>query len=383
MATTRWPCDGVIGRDQIAVSLAHDKIGGLATRSRQVHTMDRYILKIIRSSYVKPRVVKAVTGVSGRRKLTRGATYMVLTDIVTTSVRCVKRILLIFENLPFFCSCSKRIQRIGKKVMAEMRSKGISIGEPVFDRRSAIYSRLRGLENLSGIELAPGSSPILEKGAFNVTYVDKFDHSKNSDTYLQGQPVHIDCLLGDKLIDEILEHHTFNYVVSSHVIEHVPDFIQFFKSAANVLLNGARLVMYVPDKRYTFDVLRPVSTITDIEEAHNQHLRHPSRAMARDVYVNSDLSAEAAGLWDKSYSPIPTRDSSEALKIADELDLSKADLHCFTFTPKSFLDLINHVIAKHVPAFQVLEITETPYRCNEFIVDLVLRKYMRRQNPPT
>jgi len=271
---------------------------------------------------------------------------------------------------------------MGKDVMAEMRSKGISIDKPVVDRRSAIYSRLRGLENRPGIEIAPGSSPILEKGAFNVIYVDKFDHRDNSDTYLQGQPVYIDCLLGDKLIDEILALNTFSYVVSSHVIEHMPDFIQFFKSVANILRDGARLVMYVPDKRYTFDVLRPVSTITDIEEAHNQHLRHPSRAMARDVHVNSDFSAEAAGLWDKSHRPIPTRDSTAALKIADELDLAKADLHCFTFTSESFLGLINHVIDKHVPAFRVLEITDTPYGCNEFIVDLVLRKYVRLQNPP-
>jgi len=146
----------------------HDEIGGFATRGRQVHTMDRYTLKIIRSSSVKPGVVKAVTGVSGQRTLTTGVTYMGLTDILTTSVGCVKRILLIGENLPFFCSCSKRIQRMGKDVLAEMRSKGIFIDKPVVDRRSAIYSRLRGLGNLPGIELAPGSSPILEKGVFTL-----------------------------------------------------------------------------------------------------------------------------------------------------------------------------------------------------------------------
>lgn len=135
--------------------------------------------------------------------------------------------------------------------------------------------------------------------------------------------------------------------------------------------------MYVPDKRYTFDVLRPVSTIADIEGAHNHRLRHPSRAMARDVYTNTDFSAEAAGLWDKSHRPTPTHNSTAALKIADELDLSRADLHCFTFTPESFLDLITHVIETHVPTFQVLEITDTPYGCNEFIVDLIFRKYVR------
>ena len=267
--------------------------------------------------------------------------------------------------------CLKHPLQFGKHCLRSCRNR---FRPRVVDRRSAISVRLRRLKKQPGVELSPGSAPILEKSEFNVTYVDKFDHHAKSDTYLQGKPVHVDCLLGDHLIDEILEHHTFDYMVSSHVIEHIPDFIQFFKSAAKVLRIGARLVMYVPDKRYTFDVLRPVSTITDIEEAHTLRLRHPSRAMARDVYINSDFNAESTGLWTKSYSPIPTRERNEGLKIADKLDLSKADLHCFTFTPESFAPLINHVIAKHVPELFVLEITDTPYGSNEFIVDLALHK---------
>lgn len=251
---------------------------------------------------------------------------------------------------------------------------GPDIGEAGMpDRRGPIHERLRGLEKLPGVELSPGAVPILDKRMFNVFYLDKFDHA-NSDTYLQGQPVGVDFILGSKLIDEVLEHDKFNYLVSSHVIEHIPDFIQFFKSAARVLKNGAKLIMYVPDKRYTLDVLRSVSGISDIEEAHNQRLRHPSRAMALDVYVNTDFNADTVGLWNKSYTAVRTRVASEATSIVDGLELSTADLHCFTFTPESFRILISHVIAMHVPVFELVEITETSKGHNEFIVDLMLQK---------
>lgn len=252
---------------------------------------------------------------------------------------------------------------------------GADIGEASQpDRRALICNRLRGLEKQPSLELSPGAIPILEKSVFNVTYADKFDHADSKITYWNDEPVRVDVVLGNKLIDEVLEHDKYSSLISSHVIEHIPDFVQFFKSAANVMTNGARLIMYVPDMRYTFDVLRPISSISDIEEAHSQRLRHPSRLMVRDVYVNTDFDAKASGLWDKTYTAVRTRGVDEAMHIADAIELSKADVHCFTFTPDSFRELIYHVISNHVPGFKLLEITETPYGQNEFIVDMVLSK---------
>ncbi|SKA03223.1 Methyltransferase domain-containing protein, partial [Trichlorobacter thiogenes] len=251
---------------------------------------------------------------------------------------------------------------------------GVDIGDANPDRRQLIHARLLGLNAQPGIELSPGSVPILEKCMYNVTYVDKFNHQKKTDTYLQGHPVSIDVVLGNSLIDEVLEHDKFCYLVSSHVIEHIPDFIQFFKSAAAVLKDGAKLVMYVPDKRYTFDVLRQISSISDIENAHNLCLRYPTREMANECYLSTDFNANAQGLWDNSYAAAPTYSECEALLVAGQKKLENADLHCFTFTPESFKGLLDYVISKYVPSLKVIEITETLYGHNEFIVDLIIRK---------
>jgi 2-polyprenyl-3-methyl-5-hydroxy-6-metoxy-1,4-benzoquinol methylase len=248
---------------------------------------------------------------------------------------------------------------------------GEEINVQARDRKSEIADRLKGLRSEPGIELSPGSHPMLEKSQFNVTYLDKMDHSTMA-TYLSGTPVPVDVVLGDRLIDEVLPHGSLSYIVSSHVIEHVPDFIQFFISSSRLLKPGGKIVMYVPDKRYTFDILRAVSNVDDIVAAHEARLRSPNRAMFIDAYANSDFQADTAGIWEGSYEPKPARTLEHATEIADGTDLSTADVHCFTFTPDSMRTLLDYVVSEHIPAFESVIVEDTRIGANEFIVEMTL-----------
>ena len=249
------------------------------------------------------------------------------------------------------------------------------IGEPiqraVIDRRAAITSRLAGLEQAPGIELSPGAAPLLDKRVFDAIYLDKVEHTPGV-TYLQGELVPVDVVLGDRLIDEVLQHNSYSYLVSSHVIEHVPDFIQFFRSARAVLKVGGKIVMYVPDRRYTFDVPRRDSTVEDIRQAHEQALRAPSREMVLDYNLNCDFDARAEDIWAGTYVMHRTQPPEEAARIAAAAELGATDVHCFTFTPSTMRALIGYVIEHHTPEFQLLEVTETSFGTNEFIVEMQL-----------
>lgn len=246
-----------------------------------------------------------------------------------------------------------------------------AFGEDIHYTRSLpIESRLRGMEAMPGIEMSPGAAPILSKARFNVEYLDKVDHLGPSGTYLDGAPVLVDIVLGDRLIDEVLDHHRYHYLVSSHVIEHVPDFIQFFKSAANILAENGKLLMWVPDKRYTFDLLRQETEIRDVISAHEMKLRCPSRAMVHDFYANVDFSASTAEIWRGQYSPKPTYPAAEAANIALKADLATTDVHCFAFTPASMGKLLAYVAEFHVPRMRVLGVSETQQDTNEFIVEI-------------
>jgi 2-polyprenyl-3-methyl-5-hydroxy-6-metoxy-1,4-benzoquinol methylase len=246
---------------------------------------------------------------------------------------------------------------------------GDPIIDPVINRSQEILNRLKNYKKCIGVELSPGAAPVINKSDFNVIYLDKFDHHKKS-SYLEGVPLKVDIVLGEKLIDEVLGHHKYDYLFSSHVIEHIPDFIQFFVSASNILKKNARLLMYVPDKRYTFDVLRNVTSIENIEKAHLDKLRFPSKFMALDFYSNVDFDASCQNLWNDSYKPKPMRTFAEASVLVNSLNLCNEDIHCSVFTPDSSRILINYIAKKYIPRLKILEITQTPIGTNEFIIDL-------------
>jgi 2-polyprenyl-3-methyl-5-hydroxy-6-metoxy-1,4-benzoquinol methylase len=236
-------------------------------------------------------------------------------------------------------------------------------------RGDAVKSRIR-MKAGRGLELSPGARPLISKAEANIVYCDKISSTDLRKVYGEDAFVEIDYVLGSRLLDELFEGERFHYIVSSHVLEHIPDFIQFFISARNILRPGGSIVKLVPDRRFTFDVLRRDSTIEDLEAAHGMRLRHPSRRMVEDFYFNTDMQATAEGLWTGTYTPQRSYSSDEARRLIDGVDAGSADLHCWTFTPVSFRTLIDHVIAHYVPSLRVIEISETPKGGNEFLVQL-------------
>ena len=246
------------------------------------------------------------------------------------------------------------------------------------DRRSQITDRLSNYRELKGLELSPGGTPILEKKNFKVIYADKFDHTDTDyltgKSYFLNPPVRLDIVMNDKLLHEVIGPDSINYVILSHVIEHIPDFIQFFMSCVTVLKNKGKILMFVPDKRYTFDVLRKITEPNDIEEAHKKLLRSPTYEMVKEFYQHVDFNATSQGLWEDIYSPNPSLTKQEITERTETVNLDNLDLHCFTFTPKSFRQLIEHVKYYYTPEIRVIEISETKNGENEFLVHLEICK---------
>lgn len=239
------------------------------------------------------------------------------------------------------------------------------------DRKQLILDRIPYATG-RGLEMSPGARPIIERGiARDVVYCDKVDITDWKKTYAnEDLDVYDVVVLGDQLIDEVFGAAEFDYIVSSHVLEHIPDFIQFFVSAARVLRPHGKIVKLVPDKRYTFDVLRRESTVDDIEQAHREKLRHPSWAMIEDVFLHMDSGVTPTNIWDGSRTPAPDRAEAEARVVIAAQQPEAIDLHCFTFTPTNFRVLIDHVIEHYAPSLDVVHIGETRPYTNEFLIEL-------------
>jgi SAM-dependent methyltransferase len=130
------------------------------------------------------------------------------------------------------------------------------------------------------IEIGPSFNPLVPKSeGWNSRSIDHLDRNGLIEKYRHDpsvNPAMIEAVdfvwTGGALSDVVpVEHHgTFDVVLASHVIEHVPDLIGFFQSAEILARSNGRMVLAVPDKRVCFDFFRPLSTTGDFLTAHRE-----------------------------------------------------------------------------------------------------------------
>ncbi|MCY7273284.1 MAG: class I SAM-dependent methyltransferase [Phormidesmis sp. CAN_BIN44] len=66
--------------------------------------------------------------------------------------------------------------------------------------------------------------------------------------------VDVDYVWGEKSLIDLLETEApLDYVIASHVIEHVPDFIGWLSEVRGILKPGGILSLAIPDKRQCLD----------------------------------------------------------------------------------------------------------------------------------
>lgn len=139
----------------------------------------------------------------------------------------------------------------------------------------------------------------------------------------------------------------FDYVIASHVIEHVPDLIGWLNVLLEILSPGGRIVLAVPDRRYTFDYLRPLSTVGAILEAHVQQRSTPSFQQVYDGFslaVKADVTkCWAAGAYAGPLERYYTRE--KALQLAHDTFRTGAhhDCHCWVFEHSSFMRIMDEL----------------------------------------
>jgi SAM-dependent methyltransferase len=202
-----------------------------------------------------------------------------------------------------------------------------------------------------GIEIGPLCRPIVEKKDGNIFYVDYADKAFLQKRYQHDPDVNIfeivdtDGIWGaNSLADAIREFSPVDYVIASHVIEHVPDVISWLQELDQVLMPGGRVSLVIPDKRYTFDFARSLTSIADLLGAYFGRYRIP---MPREVidHVLSHQHLHVVDAWNGAYPPkrIHTIDDLNGVaQLANDIlkNNSYHDVHCWVFTPLSFCKLM-------------------------------------------
>lgn len=127
---------------------------------------------------------------------------------------------------------------------------------------------------------------------------------------------------------------TLDYLVSSHVLEHLPDPLSALHEWHRILKPGGLLYLVVPDKRFTFDAPRPVTTTAHLLHDFSAGTTPAADAVHVDEFVYqtdwSMLHPDVAADDRPSRQAVARRDY-----LAQIAQGQPIDIHYHTFTPES------------------------------------------------
>jgi SAM-dependent methyltransferase len=232
----------------------------------------------------------------------------------------------------------------------------------------------------AGLEIGALCRPLVCKSQGDVYYVDYADAAFLRQRYADDptvdvdQIVEVDFLWGEQPLREITGGRAFDYIIASHVIEHVPDLITWLDELRSVLKPGGTIRLAIPDRRYSFDYLRRESRFVDALDAYLRRARRPLPIAILDHLLNT-AHVDCAEAWRKPPDPQklePIHSFAQALDCAQgELDSSVYhDVHCWVFTPSSFVDLLEEMSRHDLLRLSCERLTPTDPNQLEFFVSL-------------
>jgi SAM-dependent methyltransferase len=209
------------------------------------------------------------------------------------------------------------------------------------ERRRRFLSRHAALDGARILEVGAMDSPTFEDR--DVRYLDWFSraelielHGKNK----RRRPeriVDVDYVVKSREFAAAVPDR-FDLVIANHVIEHVPDAITWLQQAEALTEPGGALFLSVPDRRYTFDYLRPESTLVDLLRAHDEGLERADyyQVLSSLLYHRRIRAPEAwAGEIDDALAK-RRFEVPEAMERARRMSREYSGVHCHIFTRDSF-----------------------------------------------
>ena len=224
-------------------------------------------------------------------------------------------------------------------------------------------------------------SPIVTRDMGEIAYVDHASTPDLQEWYRHDPNVDVDRIVevsyiwGESSLEEAIgPDKKFDYVIASHVVEHVPDMITWLQEIAAVLKPGGVLSLAIPDKRYTFDVLRRETVPADLIEAYTHRSRKPSSGQIFDHY-SMVVDADTQKIWkgelgDHTFRKKFTLDKVIGLCREASEDDKYIDTHCWVLTPYSFIENLKMLVRLDLLDFEMAKFDETVYAQLEFFVTL-------------
>ncbi|MGD9663506.1 MAG: class I SAM-dependent methyltransferase, partial [Porticoccaceae bacterium] len=234
-------------------------------------------------------------------------------------------------------------------------------------------------KKMKGIEIAPWHTPLAPKRdgwnclSLDLFSLDELRQKNQNDENLSNDLIEnieeVDVVGSASDIEELIAARdglgTFDYIISSHNFEHLPNPIKFLQGAAKVLKENGILSMAIPDKRGCFDYFRPHSITADFLAAYAEDRVMPT---VTQIFAHGSLNARYGSnlAFLQTGNPRGVQvDKNLMLHYKNWVERSKnkptecADTHCHVFTPSSFYLIMIELQFLGLMPFHVIEIEQT------------------------
>lgn len=208
-----------------------------------------------------------------------------------------------------------------------------------------------------GLEIGPLDASISDPEQHDVRYVDVFDTEGIREHYAHDPnvvlelippidfPLHRDGRVLS-LAEAAAPGAPYDWVIASHVIEHVPDVIGWLEQLASVTTDDARLLMAVPDRRYCFDRHRPPTTTGEALLAYQEGHTRPSVRAVYDFFSTA-VAVNPRHLWSGKRPPGRSARIHGPDIVRERVEQARAgeyvDCHVWTYTPQSLLEQVKEL----------------------------------------
>lgn len=194
---------------------------------------------------------------------------------------------------------------------------------------------------------------------------------RKGDTYKEEDIVPLDYVLGNQHLDAVIAHETLDFVFCAHVLEHVPDMISSLKGIERVLKPGGLFLCFYPDRRFTYDIDRPTTTLSQLEARHQLRITHPDSDTVLEHFT-FNRKVDPGKVWANRNDAIGERrfTAEQAQEFALQAKRSYVDVHCNVFSDSEFSDMVETLIATRHISLHVDRMVPTRAPFNEFHVAL-------------
>ncbi len=249
---------------------------------------------------------------------------------------------------------------------------------------------LDGLDpsKLIGAEIGPLHNPLVPRAEGHIIYVDhksaeELRETYANDSFVKLENIQVDAIWCKHTLQEAVGLYfqargqtpqSLDYVVASHVIEHVPDLVTWLHEIRSVLTSTGEVRLAVPDKRYTFDYLRRTTQIEDVLVAYLNRARIPNTHCLLDFCLN-EVAVNTVAAWQGTLDVTQLKKghtTAGAMHVARDAMQNGTyhDVHCWVFTPASFAQLFVALAEADLVDFACSAYFEPVQFTNEFIVNL-------------